>query len=368
MHAPKDTRIFRNECVSLAEFGYEVYLCIPIDKREKENNVNFIPVLKPKTFLDRVFNSPRDAVKVAEALNADLYHFHDPELLFVMARLAKKGKKVIWDAHENYLDTIFSFNSLKVKFVSLLGAKLFNYFELKYCKSRFSGVVTITEKMAEKYRNRKINVCVAGNFSKVGQVPGKQSYNINEEIVFISSGMQFKERGIFEMVESLKLLPNEKKYKLRFAGSFKDESLKELLIKNVGKDRKDFLEFGGPYNWQELVNNQIPKADVGFVLFDISDPNNCNGLPNRFFECWSNGVPVITTAGTLVSKIVEEIGGGIVISSNSPTKIAEAMIVFIENPSLIEIMGKKARQAVQDKYSWEVAIKNIEKLYKQVLS
>jgi glycosyltransferase involved in cell wall biosynthesis len=103
------------------------------------------------------------------------------------------------------------------------------------------------------------------------------------------------------------------------------------------------------------------------VLFDTSDPNNCNGLPNRFFECWSNGLPVITTAGTQVARIVLEEKGGIVIPDNSPQSIADAMSRFIDDPSLIEKMGHNARKAVEEKYSWGVAFRNINQLYTEVL-
>jgi glycosyltransferase involved in cell wall biosynthesis len=367
MHAPKDTRIFRNECVSLAEFGFEVYLCIPIDKKEKENNVNFIPVLKPKNFIDRVFNSPRNAVKVAESLNADLYHFHDPELLFVMASLAKKGKKVVWDAHENYSDTIYSFNSLKIKLVSFIGAYFFGWFELFYVKRRFKGVVTVTDVMAKKYRDIGIPTAVAGNFSDLSNIPRVARNKSQSPIVFISSGMQFKERSVIEIAQAFNLFKNETQAILRFAGKFKTEELKLEIIAQVRNEMKEKLELSGPFSWEELVQEQIPNAHVGFVLFDTSDPNNCNGLPNRFFECWSNGLPVITTAGTQVARIVAEEMGGIVIPNNSPQSIAEAMRMFLENPMLVDKMGNNARRAVEEKYSWGVAFRNITQLYAEVL-
>ena len=37
----------------------------------------------------------------AKALDCDVYHFHDPELLPYGIKLKKAGKKVIFDSHED---------------------------------------------------------------------------------------------------------------------------------------------------------------------------------------------------------------------------------------------------------------------------
>lgn len=368
MHPSSDTRIFRNECISLVKAGYEVILFAPHPKEEIVEGVRIVPIFKPRTFFERIFTAPKSALEIASQMDADIYHFHDPELLFVMAALAKKpGKKVIWDAHENYADTIYSFNSLKIKLVSFVVAYFFGRFELYYAKNRFKGVVTVTDTMAQKYRDKGIPTATAGNFSDISNIPGAVADRSMSPLVFISSGMQFKERSVVEIAQAFNLLQNETQAILRYAGKFKTEELKQEIESQVRTEMRDKLELSGPYSWEELVQEQIPQAHIGFVLFDTSDPNNCNGLPNRFFECWSNGLPVITTAGTQVARIVAEEKGGIVIPNNDPRSIAEAMNKFLNDPALAEIMGRNARKAVEEKYSWGVAFRNINQLYATVL-
>ena len=368
MHPSSDTRVFKNECRSLAKEGYEVIFCVPHPKEETVEGVRIVPVPKFSGFIDRIFGAPKKAVQIAESLHGDLYHFHDPELLFVMAALAKRGKKVIWDAHENYTDTIYQFNSLKIKPISLLGAIFFGYFELKYAKKYFKGVVTVTERMAERYRKLNIPTAVVGNFSDTSKFKKPDFLKKNEEVKFISSGMQLKVRGVVEIAAAFNLLKSVDKVELCYAGKVKPDDLEEEIRAELDASKQRKVKFTGELSWSDLINVHLPSSHVAFVLFDTSDPNNCNGLPNRFFEAWSNGLPVITTAGTQVARITEEVGGGVIIPDNSSDSIAKAMKFFIDHPGGAIEMGKKAYSAVVKKYSWKDAFNNLSDLYRKILS
>lgn len=56
----------------------------------------------PTSRLQRMRTAAKAVYEKARALDADLYHFHDPELLPYGLKLKKQGKKVIYDSHEFY--------------------------------------------------------------------------------------------------------------------------------------------------------------------------------------------------------------------------------------------------------------------------
>lgn len=106
-HNTDDVRIYKKECLSLAKRkNYEVFL-VGEGKSITLNGVNVIGVgEKPKMRLKRMMFFASKTIRHALALDADLYHLHDPELLRYALRLKRAGKKVIFDSHENILDSI----------------------------------------------------------------------------------------------------------------------------------------------------------------------------------------------------------------------------------------------------------------------
>ena len=99
-HDEEDIRMFHKECVSLARAGYEVYLVERGESREK-NGVHIVGVGDlPRSRRKRMTESVRRVYEAARALDADIYHLHDPELISCGLKLKKAGKKVIFDSTE----------------------------------------------------------------------------------------------------------------------------------------------------------------------------------------------------------------------------------------------------------------------------
>src|SRR5438093_974126 len=101
VHPIFDTRIFHKECKSLARQGVTINLIVSHDKKETIEGVQVIPLPFFKGRVARMFIKPILALIAALKTRADLYHFHDPELLPLGVFLKLLGKKVVYDAHED---------------------------------------------------------------------------------------------------------------------------------------------------------------------------------------------------------------------------------------------------------------------------
>ena len=82
-HGPFDTRIFHKQCRTLAAAGYDVTLIVPCDLDEMVENVRILGVRKRASRTERIRYTIMDVWRAARNLDADIYHFHDPELILV---------------------------------------------------------------------------------------------------------------------------------------------------------------------------------------------------------------------------------------------------------------------------------------------
>ena len=103
-HGRYDVRIVQKECISLVNAGYNVYLIVCDEKQDEEyQGVHIISTnFKPKSRRERFWRAGKKVYDLAVNVDAEIYCFHDPDLLKYAFSLHKKGKKVIFDSHEFY--------------------------------------------------------------------------------------------------------------------------------------------------------------------------------------------------------------------------------------------------------------------------
>lgn len=107
VHSRFDIRIFHKECASLARKGFMVNLVVADGKGDEVNNgVAIHDVGSSNGRFDRMRRAPNRVLKKALSLDAEIYHFHDPELIPVGLGLKRHGKKVVFDVHEDYVSQI----------------------------------------------------------------------------------------------------------------------------------------------------------------------------------------------------------------------------------------------------------------------
>jgi glycosyltransferase involved in cell wall biosynthesis len=365
-----DTRIFQRECRSLAKAGYRVRLVIPHEREEVVNGVHLVPLPLPKSRLGRRTIWPQLAARRAAGTRAELYHFHDPELMPAMEALHHlTGKPVIWDAHEVYTQTIPHFNQLGWEPASVLAGRLFDRYELAACRRSFAGVVTITELMAQRYRDAGIPTAVVENLVE-DELLRPEDVSVPEPAdppLVITTGLLSEDRGILLMVAAFALVRKRLRCRLAFWGHFPREEDRDRLLDFVrqrGVEQDVFI--GGPYPRRELLDALLPSATIGCVLLMRSSDYNALAIPNRLTEYWARGLPVITSDRTYAASMTREANAGI-ITDNTPEDLAACFERLLCNPSARRTMGENGRRAVTQRFNWNHAFANLLELYRTIL-
>ena len=360
VHPPFDTRIFHKQAKTLARAGYEVVLIAQHDGDEMVDGVKIVALPKPRNRFARIFGLTWRAFHLSLRERAEVYHFHDPELLpiGVLFKVFTRAK-VVYDVHEDVPEQILTKHWIP-RLLRRPLARVFNAFE-KLLARALDAVVVATEGIAEKFAHLK--PIVIHNYPDLGMLPNPSTrHGEGKEKVLVYVGGISKIRGAIEMVKALEHLNPAWDIRLDLIGKFEPPELEQELQGLPGYRRVRFL---GWLPWSAAWKHaQITFA--GLVLFHPA-PNHTNSLPNKLFEYMAAGLPVVASNFPLWKEIVEGNRCGITVDPLDPKAIAQAIEYLLTHPEEARQMGENGRRAVEEKYNWEREKEKFLKLYAELL-
>ena len=341
VHPADDVRIFYRECLSVAKC-YNVFLLAPNVEDCIRNGVHIVGVPLPGgrvrrlLALDRVFRN-------ALAVDADLYHLHDPELMSVGLQLKRAGKRVVFDSHEDVPMQLLTKEYLP-RWIRPVVKWVYEGIERRRLK-HYDALVTVTPTIVERLSRINSRCVMVTNYPVYRDTPHTWEERAERYICF-AGGVD--ERYMHEnIIESLRY--TRARYLL--AGrSFMPAYMQRLQSMEMW-NRVDYQGVLPP----DQVGELYAKADVGVVLLDYS-PNvgyhkGTLGVL-KMFEYMMAGIPVVATDFELWKEIVEGNDCGLCIDPHNVHAIADAVNYLIDNPDRARQMGENGRRAVKEQYNW----------------
>lgn len=95
-------------------------------------------------------------------------------------------------------------------------------------------------------------------------------------------------------------------------------------------------------------------------------PSFYEALGGVFLEAWMFGKPIIAGNIPPLRELTGDGQGGFLVNLN-PFEIAEKIIKLIEDENLCKKMGAWGKNKVTSKYSWDIIVDKLEKIYKEVV-
>jgi glycosyltransferase involved in cell wall biosynthesis len=345
VHSWNDIRIFQKECISLAKEGHEVHLVAGNCKDDFVHGVNIHSVkLEHKSRLDRMWKSSKLIYQKALSIDADIYHFHDPELLRFALKLKRRGKIVFYDAHEDLPKQIKGKYWIN-KYLRGLVAFTIRVFENYICK-RIDGVLTATPFIAERFAKVNKNTIDINNFPKLNELENSTPWSEKKNFICYIGGIS-EIRGLSQVVDTLEL---QSQFQLQLAGPISKGSnnFDQVLMSKKGWEQVNYL---GVID-REGVKKVMSESKAGIVTF-LPLPNHVDAQPNKMFEYMSAGIPVIGSHFPLWKEILEKNNCGICIDPEKPEEIAKALQIIANDDEFAQKMGRNGREAVLKTYNWE---------------
>jgi glycosyltransferase involved in cell wall biosynthesis len=360
VHQPFDIRIFHKEASSLAEAGYQVNIVAPQRKSEMRGSISIQGVPCPTNRLQRMFVTTWRVLATGLKQQAEVYHFHDSELLGIGLLLKALGKKVIYDVHEDLPKTIENKDYL-AGWARTLIAWCANGLE-KASARTFDAVVPATDDIAAQFASCR-RVVTVKNFPILTNSPSDVCKARSENFRIIYIGALSEARGVSRMVEAVGYLDDIKGIGLVLCGDFSPASYEAEVKQLHGFEKTDFLGYVEHSRGQALLK----QVDIGMVCIQPLD-QYLPSLPTKLFEYMAAGLPVIASNFQLWKEIVEGNSCGLCVDPTNPREIADAIRFLRERPELREEMGLNGRRAVVEKYNWQAESQSLIRLYEAVVA
>jgi glycosyltransferase involved in cell wall biosynthesis len=356
VHTRYDTRIFLKECCFLAKCNHKLFLVVADGKcDEVKDNVSIFDVGVAESRISRMLRATRSIFNTAKNLDADVYHIHDPELLPVALSLKIRGKKVIYDVHEDLPRQILS-KAWIAKPLRRIFAYLAEIVE-NFSAKKLDAIVAATPHIRDRFLAIGCNAIDVCNYPILDElVCIEKPWEKREKAICYVGGI-WEQRGIFEIIQAIDFVDA----KLLLAGKFAYETERIKASSISGWEK---LEELGQLD-RHGVAETLARSVAGLVtLHPII--NYLDALPIKMFEYMSSGIPVIASNFSLWREVIEDNQCGICVDPLDPSAIADAMKYLLENPNIAESMGNNGRHSVREKYNWENEYKKLIHLYENI--
>lgn len=359
-HGAFDTRISHKQARSLSDGGHDVTFLVHHDESTTRDGVRIESLGDYDSRRERMAHVWR-AFRRARRLDADVYHFHDPELLpaGVLLQLTTDAD-VVYDVHEDY-DNQIAFKKWLPDPVKPVVANSIVPIQSQFMR-HFDGVVVANEWIAADYERRGHDVTVVGNFPKVDGITFDPLPDEREqEYVLSFVGNVNGTRGITDMIEVVSCL-RDRGYDVGLwvigpiGDGVRDEVHRLIGTEGVG----EHVRLLGWIDYEDIFS-YLYTSDVGMMLVDRERYEH--GLSNKMFEYMYSEIPVVAHATTSTRKYIPETCGVHIEETDTETQ-ADAVASLLDLPQRErDEMGARGRRHVVENCTWENEAEKLLALY-----
>ena len=313
-------------------------------------------ISKPLRRWERLKSTVPSVYHAAVQEDGVLYHFHDPELFPVGVLLKLRGKKVVFDIHENLPAQILGKTYLRPAMVRRLASRAAVAIE-KLAAHLFDGIVVANPRVAERFSSpNAISLANYPLLSIIDAAPAA-ALTASKPVVIYVGGLT-PIRGICELIDAMALLKGEAE--LWLAGPWASSSFQSQCEERPGWRHVRYLGYLTPLE----VYGHLKKVAIGVATLHPQE-NYLTNLPVKAFEYMTCSLPMIMSDFPYWREVFE--GAAIFVDPENPEAIATAVQYLLDHPDEARRLGETGRLLVEKRYSWEAESQKLLTLYKQLL-
>lgn len=362
VHIQTDVRIFVRECGSLAAAGYEVHLVIDAPEEKVINGIHVHPIPRFRSRIARMVVAPWLALRAALQTKSHIYHYHDPELIwlgFVLRWVLQKN--VVFDIHESVYRQVSSKKYLPGPLGPLAGTayrlleRLLTFGQTKIVANAGS-VGDYTNPVLVQNYPRPFEIESASTRFEQDAVP-----------LLVYVGAVHELRGSMQYLElARRLAESGRKFEMQIigrTGTIDLESRMRQKIKQYGLE--DCVTIAGRQDWQVAMQT-ISEATIGLCLLRPV-PNYTTCLATKIIEYMMLGTPVLASDFDCWRPYVEGERVGRMVDPLNVDAIYQTCIEMLDDVEELKAMSQRGPVAVREKYTWDQEFQKLDECYQKIL-
>lgn len=349
-------RHVENLSIRLAKNGHEVYVyCRPpylATKEKTHQGVNLIVLPSiPTKNLDAITHT---LISTFHALfqNFDVIHYHGvgPSTLSFIPRIFKPKTKIIATFH------------CQDRFHKKWGwfARLYlSWGEWTACHFPHKTIVvskTLQKYCREKFRKETFYIPNGVTIKEARKSDKLKLFKLEKNKYILTVARLIKHKGIHYLIEAYKQLSEKyrSRYKLAVVGgsSYTNDYMEYLTRISISNPNIIFCGFQQEEILDQLYNN----------AYIYIHPSEVEGLSVTVLEAMGFGKCV------LISDIPENLeiinNSGFFFKKADIKNLKDKLEELLDNPDLVEKIGKKAKEHIKKNYNWDKVAEKTESLYK----
>lgn len=360
VHSPFDTRIFQKEARTLAQAGHNVSILVHHDRREVRDGVTIEPLGEYSTRAERLLHHPRVYAK-ATRLNADVYHFHDVELLPIAKFLSwRLDAKIVYDVHEQFDNVVQHRDWIPAPLKPVLSRIIVP--SQSILARGFDGLVAASDWIAKPFEERNHTVHIVRNLPITENITFEDiSHEREHEHILVYVGSLDADRGLRSMLEVTNELVNRGyDVGLWIIGTFASPQLQvetNSYIEQNGLSGN--VRFWGYVDYLRMFSH-LRAADVGLML--VQRDRYEFGFSNKMFEYLYAGLPIVATSTISTRKFIPDDCGELVDTEKVEDQ-ADAVERLLNRQDEFDKIGECAQQYVESQFTWEQESTKLLSLY-----
>jgi glycosyltransferase involved in cell wall biosynthesis len=366
VHLALDNRVFYREARTLAAAGYDVTVIAVHDADEVRDGIQIraLPQV-PRRQRPRLW---RRLLSLAEATQADLYHFHDPELLLISGLLRRRtGRPTIYDIHEVYPEFIEVKEYIPAPLRRPIAGTM-RTIEPRLAH-RESGLIFADDQIAAAFAHPTQPQTTLYNFPDTAILApqaGRDTSLLRPPVILYLGGME-RNRGAAIMIDAFaRVLQQRPDARLLLVGHFAPPELEQEVrqhARTLGVDHAVTITGRVPF---EAVPSYLAQAAIGWVPWQAARKNELN-IPTKLFEYMAAGLPVVAGDLASIRPFVQPGINGRLVDAADADAHARALLDLLADPAGAAELGRNGQELVRTRFNWSAMAPRLLDLYAQVL-